>query len=142
MFISVYNMHRDPRYWPNPDHFDPDRFSRPHSSPDAPNWGGYSPDAWKGLYPSEASANFAYLPFGGGQRKCVGDQFALLETTAILAMLVRRYDFTFAAPTATPDKVGTNTGATIHTANGLWMSVEKRVSLPTPQKEKQTAVIA
>jgi len=72
------------------------------------------------------SADFAYLPFGGGKRKCVGDQFALMETTAILAMFLRRFEFAFAAPTASPDDVGTNTGATIHTKNGLWMRLTKR----------------
>lgn len=40
--------------------------------------------------------NFKYLPFGGGRRKCIGDQFALFETIVTLAMLLRRYDFELA----------------------------------------------
>ena len=52
--------------------------------------------------------NFAYLPFGGGRRKCIGDQFALFETLVALSMLARRYDFSLA-----PGKpeVGMTTGA-------------------------------
>jgi cytochrome P450 len=129
IFISVYNMHRDERFWPEPDKFDPDRFLRPYRNPEFPDWEGYDPSKWMdngGLYPTEMSAGFAYLPFGGGKRKCVGDQFALLETTAILAMVVRRFEFAFTAPTADPADVGTNTGATIHTKNGLWMRLTKR----------------
>ena len=36
------------------------------------------------------AADFAFIPFGGGARKCVGDQFALLEATVALAMLLRQ----------------------------------------------------
>jgi cytochrome P450 len=38
----------------------------------------------------QVSTDFAFLPFGGGARKCIGDQFAVMETTVILAMLLRR----------------------------------------------------
>ncbi len=41
------------------------------------------------LYPNEVASDFAFIPFGGGQRKCVGDQFALMEATVILAMLLK-----------------------------------------------------
>ena len=41
------------------------------------------------LYPNEIASDFAFIPFGGGMRKCVGDQFALLEATAAMAMLLR-----------------------------------------------------
>lgn len=51
--------------------------------------------------------NFAYLPFGGGRRKCIGDQFALFESIVGLSMLMRRYEFKL-APGA---EVGMTTGA-------------------------------
>ena len=54
MFISVWNLHRSPEYWDHPNSFDPSRF-----------------DASKGT-PNEATEDFAYLPFGGGRRKCIG----------------------------------------------------------------------
>jgi cytochrome P450 len=41
----------------------------------------------------QVASDFAFLPFGGGQRKCVGDQFALLEAVVTMAMLLRRFDF-------------------------------------------------
>jgi len=126
-FVSIYNLHRDERYWPNPNTFDPDRFKRKYSNPDIPGWAGYNPDKWKGqLYPTETAADYALIPFGAGPRKCPGDEFAMLEGTVTLAMMIRYFDFSFAAPTADPSQVGTNTGATIHTKNGLWMKPRLR----------------
>ena len=96
IFISLYNIHRDGRFWPEPDLFDPDRFTRPYSNPDVPEWKGYDPAKWENnLYPNEVASDFAYLPFGGGARKCVGDEFATLEATVTLAMVLRRFDFDF-----------------------------------------------
>ena len=71
----------------------------------------------------QVTTNFAYLPFGGGRRKCIGDQFALFESIVALAMLARRFTFE-----ADPDKpeVGMTTGATIHTTDGLWMRLKPR----------------
>ena len=66
--------------------------------------------------------DFAFLPFGGGQRKCVGDQFAMMEATVTAAMLLNKYEFKF---DTCPSDVGMKTGATIHTMNGLNMIVNK-----------------
>ena len=71
--IAPYLLHRDPTNWTNPDQFDPDRF--------AP--GG----------PKEQLHSYAYLPFGGGPRLCIGNQFALMEMQILLAMLIRNFDF-------------------------------------------------
>lgn len=58
------------------------------------NTPGYQPEAGKGaLYPNEVASDFALIPFGGGARKCIGDQFALFEATVAMAMLLRRYTF-------------------------------------------------
>lgn len=54
IFISVWNLHRSPEYWDRPNEFDPTRF-----------------DLSQGV-PNETTHNFAYLPFGGGRRKCIG----------------------------------------------------------------------
>lgn len=69
---------------------------------------GYQPEAGRGaLYPNEVSSDFAFIPFGGGARKCVGDQFALFEATVAFAMLLRRFTFRLAVPA---EQVGMATG--------------------------------
>ncbi|KAG2494902.1 hypothetical protein HYH03_006837 [Edaphochlamys debaryana] len=121
LFISVWNLHRSPLLWERPDEFDPDRFG-----------------PLDGPFPSEATTDFRYLPFGGGRRKCVGDQFALAESTVALAVLLRRFEF---APDPSKPGVGLTTGATIHTSAGLWMKVTERDTsgLPPPLPREAAA---
>jgi beta-ring hydroxylase len=107
-FISVWNLHRNPRLWENPDKFDPDRFPLDERMP------------------NEVTQNYAYLPFGGGQRKCVGDQFALFESIVTLAMVCRRFDFELDASKHPNDECGMTTGATIHTVSGLHLKLKAR----------------
>jgi cytochrome P450 len=66
-------MHRDPRFFDSPDEFHPER--------------------WLGT-PSNAPPRFAYFPFGGGPRRCIGDTFAMMEAQLILATLAQRFRFT------------------------------------------------
>lgn len=66
---SFHALHRHPDLWPDPDTFDPDRFL---------------PEAVK------ARDAYAYLPFGGGPRSCIGNHFALLEATLGLATIIDR----------------------------------------------------
>ena len=66
--ILPYVMHRHPEHWEKPDVFDPERF-RPERAAGRPR--------------------YAYLPFGGGPRFCVGNNFALLEAQLLLAMIIR-----------------------------------------------------
>ena len=73
----------------------------------------------------QTMSDFAYLPFGGGPRKCVGDQFALMEATVCLAMMLRKFDITLVGK---PEDVELVTGATIHTKNGLWCNLKPRES--------------
>jgi cytochrome P450 len=138
IFLVLYNIHRDERFWPNPDTFDPERFTRPYKNPDVPDWAGFDPAKWEGkLYPNEVSADFAYLPFGGGARKCVGDEFAVMEAVVTLTMVLRRFDFDFDSdkftsvdimdhPKDLEHPVGMRTGATIHTRKGLNMIIKRR----------------
>ena len=69
--VCPYLLHRDPNNWPNPDQFDPDRFA---------------PGGTKVQLHS-----YAYLPFGGGPRLCIGTHFALMEMQILLALLVRAF---------------------------------------------------
>ncbi|KAI0558852.1 cytochrome P450 family 97G-CYP97G1 [Gracilaria domingensis] len=127
VFINVYSLHRSPDLWDNPETFDPDRWLRPKQNPGVKGWRGYNPasglEDGSPLYPTEVHADFAFLPFGGGSRKCVGDHFAILESVVALAMIIRRFDFEFANPS---QEVQMTTGATIHTKNGLNMRLYRR----------------
>lgn len=64
-------VHRDPRWWPDPDRFDPSRWLHPETSATRPK--------------------LAYFPFGAGTRICVGEQFAWMEAMLVLATLARRW---------------------------------------------------
>jgi cytochrome P450 len=84
MFISTWNLHRSPELWENPETYDPTRWERPFHNANVDGWEGYNPDKITGLYPNEQATDFAFLPFGGGARKCVGDQFAMMEATVTM----------------------------------------------------------
>jgi len=139
IFLPLYNIHRDERFWPNPDTFDPERFTRPYKNPDIPDWNGFDPEKWsKLLYPNEVASDFAFMPFGAGPRKCVGDEFAVMEAVVTLSMTLRRFEFEFDEskfvgkddihddPSGLNHPVGMRTGATIHTRNGLHMLIKRR----------------
>ncbi|XP_010680161.2 cytochrome P450 97B2, chloroplastic isoform X1 [Beta vulgaris subsp. vulgaris] len=127
IFISVYNLHRSPYLWDKPHEFEPERFLVERKSEDIEGWNGFDPSRSPGaLYPNEIISDFAFLPFGGGPRKCVGDQFALMESTIALAMLLQKFDVTLKG---SPDSVELVTGATIHTKNGLWCKLRKRANV-------------
>ncbi|GAU12457.1 hypothetical protein TSUD_229910 [Trifolium subterraneum] len=126
VFISVYNLHRSPYFWDRPDDFEPERFLVQNKNEEIEGWAGFDPSRSPGaLYPNEVISDFAFLPFGGGPRKCVGDQFALMESTVALTMLLQKFDVELKG---TPESVELVTGATIHTKNGLWCNLRKRSS--------------
>jgi cytochrome P450 len=83
LLISQYVTHRDPRFFNAPDEFQPER------------WMG---DLEKSL------PRGAYFPFGAGTRKCLGDQFALLEGRIIILEIARRMQLSLQSrfPTAQP----------------------------------------
>lgn len=70
VFISPYILHRDSRFWDHPETFEPERFTEENE---------------------EKRHKYAYLPFGAGPRKCIGNTFALTEAQLILATLLPRY---------------------------------------------------
>ena len=108
IFLALYNIHRSSEFWDNPDKYDPERFLRPFSNPKRPDWGGYNPSTAT-LYPNEVHSDFSFLPFGAGTRKCVGDQFAMMEAVVTLTMILRRFDLSLAMK---PEDVGIYTGTT------------------------------
>jgi cytochrome P450 len=70
IIMPIYTVHRDPRHFPAPEKFDPDRFSPQNSA---------------GRHP------YIYTPFGFGRRMCVGHVFATMEAKTILSTVLRRY---------------------------------------------------
>lgn len=73
VLMSQWVNHRDPQYFPNPEQFCPER--------------------WEGGLATRIP-KFAYYPFGGGQRICVGNSFALMEAAIVLATVGQKYRFT------------------------------------------------
>lgn len=108
VMISIYNIHHSEAVWDRPHDFIPERF--PLDEP----------------MPSEQNTDYRYIPFSGGPRKCVGDQFALMEAVVSLALILQDFDFGM-VPNQT---IGMTTGATIHTTNGLYMNVTAKQLAP------------
>jgi len=127
IFISTWNLHRSPELWEDPEKFDPTRWERRFRNMGVKGWEGYDPEKVSGLYPNEIATDFAFLPFGGGKRKCVGDQFAVLEAAVTMAMVLNKYEYSFKTKA---EDVGMQTGATIHTMNGLNMVIKKSAGIP------------
>jgi len=71
VFISQYVMHRQDRFFPDPDRFEPARWT-PEFEANLPK--------------------FAYMPFGGGPRVCIGNSFAMMEAQLLLSVIAQRWD--------------------------------------------------
>jgi cytochrome P450 len=70
--MSQWIMHRDPRYFSDPEKFDPERWLTEKA---------------------QKLPRFAYFPFGGGPRQCIGNTFAMMEATLLLASIAQRFHF-------------------------------------------------
>ncbi|MBL8916077.1 MAG: cytochrome P450 [Archangium sp.] len=96
VLVLPWITHRLEKNWANPDAFDPSRFEA-QSSTDAGSW------------------KYTYLPFGAGPHVCIGNHFALLEATVVLAMLAQRGRLEPTKPEAVKPKMG----ATLYADGGL-----------------------
>lgn len=66
--FSIYNIHHHPDFWPQPEQFDPERFM------------------------DNDSRRFVFMPFGTGERICIGSHFAMMESQILLGMILRHFD--------------------------------------------------
>lgn len=99
--IMPWVLHRHRRLWHDPERFDPDRFSQENSA---------------------QRHRFAFVPFAGGPRICVGATFAMTQMLIVIAVLARRFRFRL-APGYPVDAVG---HISLHLRGGLQVTVERR----------------
>jgi len=99
IFVMTLIIQQHPDFWDNPQVFDPERFA------------------------GETTRHpLAYLPFGAGQRKCIGQDFALMEGTMILTQFAQRYRVL-----PVPEKKAeTALSTTLGNKGGVWIRIEKR----------------
>jgi len=99
--MSQWVTHRDPRYYEEPEEFRPDRWAESSTT----------------LLPK-----YAYFPFGGGPRLCIGQSFARMEAVLLLATIAQEFRLL-----ATPgEKITPQPSITLRPKNGLSMVLEKR----------------
>jgi cytochrome P450 len=102
VLISQFVTHRDPRYFPDPMRFDPNRFT---------------PEA------KSRRAKFTYFPFGAGFRQCIGESFAWMESVLLLATLAQKWKLTLVpGHSVEPQPL-----ITLRPKYGMRMQVEERM---------------
>ncbi len=99
--MSPYTMHRHPDFWDDPVRFDPERFA-----------------------PEKVAARprFAYFPFGGGARQCIGNNFAMMESLIIIPAIAGR----FRLRRASTEPVEEHALVTLRPRDGIQVYVERR----------------
>jgi cytochrome P450 len=101
LIMSQWVMHRDPRYYEDPLEFRPERWL----------------DGSTSMLP-----RYAYFPFGGGPRLCIGQSFAKMEAVLLLATIAR----SFRLRTAPGERVTLRPSITLRPEDGMWMVPQKR----------------
>ena len=101
VLLSPYVTHRHPRFWANPEDFDPDRFETSRQGDRPP---------------------FAYFPFGGGPRQCIGNSFAMMELVLVVTTIAQRCELDL--PPGEP--VDTGPSITLRAARPIRMRVSRR----------------
>ncbi len=101
LMLCAYAVHRSPRHWDDPEGFDPERFA---------------PERGKTITP------YAYFPFGGGPRNCIGKRFGLIEGQMVAAMVARA----FRLDLVPGHKVEAEPMVTLRPQGGLPMTIHAR----------------
>ncbi|AWB26969.1 cytochrome P450 [Halococcoides cellulosivorans] len=101
MTIPQFHIHRDERWYDDPEQFRPER--------------------WTDEFEDELH-DYAYFPFGGGPRHCIGMRFAMMELKHVLPVLLRRVEFDLVSDPE-PDL---DPAATLHPADPIEMRISKR----------------
>ncbi|MCC5670892.1 cytochrome P450 [Nostoc sp. CHAB 5784] len=104
IMISPYVTHRLPAFWENPEDFDPERFTKEQAA---------------------ARPRYAYYPFGGGPRQCIGEIFAMTEMQLIVAMVAQKYRLHLVPG----HPVEEEPMFTLRPRHGILMTLEPQISL-------------
>ncbi|MCX6078343.1 MAG: cytochrome P450 [Chloroflexi bacterium] len=102
LFYSIYLTHRDPKSWDKPDDFCPERFEHGRKQP-----------------------AFAYLPFGGGPRACIGAAFGQAEARILVTYLLKTFSFV----PLNMAGIHAHMGATLEPRPGVFMKVSRRAAV-------------
>lgn len=100
LLMPTIIVHRDPHYWDEPEKFKPERFEKDKS---------------------KDRDRFAYFPFGGGQRLCVGNNFAMMEMLLSVSMMIQKFHFRL----ADGFEPGLDPLITLRPKGGMMMEIEK-----------------
>nr|XP_022315198.1 cytochrome P450 3A24-like isoform X1 [Crassostrea virginica] len=103
LVFPIFAIHRDPNYWPEPEKFDPERFTAENKANRHP---------------------YVYLPFGHGPRNCIGQRLAAMEAKCAIVYILQHYRFVTCEETEIPLKL--NKEALVSPANGVKLRLEKR----------------
>jgi cytochrome P450 len=115
LLLCQYLTHRHPDFWERPEAFDPDRFL-PERSAGRPR--------------------FAYFPFGGGPRQCIGNQLALLEAAVVLARIAQRFQIALVPG----HEIVLDPSITLRPRNGVQVRVRRRQASPMQSRSAGEAV--
>ncbi|KAG0177836.1 cytochrome P450-dit2 [Apophysomyces sp. BC1021] len=107
MLVDIYNLHRSPQVWTNPEKFDPQRF--------APG----------GEAEKMAGGNMAWIPFASGGRQCIGMNFSLAEQRVMLSMLLRKFNWSLLENSIHKEHLLTNSLGVL-SASDLYITFAKR----------------
>nr|BBE49552.1 cytochrome P450 monooxygenase [Adoxophyes honmai] len=104
IFVPIYSFHHDPRYFPNPSKFDPERFSAENK---------------------HAIKPFTYMPFGLGPRNCIGSRFALCEVKVMVYQLLQHIELVPCEKTQIPAELATDSFG-FKIKGGHWLGMKSR----------------
>lgn len=103
IFIPIYGFHHDPKYFPQPDRFLPERFSQENKNNIVP---------------------YSYVPFGIGPRNCIGSRFALLQMKVLIFQVLTKFMFVVIRKTQVPLKLTKE--LRLGTDDGIWLGIKRR----------------